>query len=98
MADDLNTPNLVAALSAPLKAMNDLCHTKAGRKAKDRLPRLHGLVRRGSGRSTGVTATWTSLTAGRTRLPLPDSGTWENLAAAPPIVAVSSIPTLNPKP
>ena len=32
LTDDLNTPLAVAAMSAPLKAMNDLLHTKkAGR-------------------------------------------------------------------
>ncbi|KAK3239443.1 hypothetical protein CYMTET_50635, partial [Cymbomonas tetramitiformis] len=40
MADDLNTPVVLATLSVPLKGMNDLLNTKAGRKAKDRQPRL----------------------------------------------------------
>jgi len=43
-ADDLNTPVVVAAVAEPLKAINDLLSTKAGRKAKDRLPRLHCLA------------------------------------------------------
>ena len=32
LLDDLNTPVAVSALSAPLKAANDLMTTKAGRK------------------------------------------------------------------
>lgn len=28
LCDDLNTPQAVSALSAPLKALNDLLHTK----------------------------------------------------------------------
>ena len=40
MCDDLNTPLALAALSAPLKAMNDLLSTKKGRKAKGRLHTL----------------------------------------------------------
>ena len=40
LADDLNTPQALAALSAPLKAANDLLTTKAGRKV-----RLRRLVR-----------------------------------------------------
>ena len=32
MCDDLNTPLALAALSAPLKAMNDLLSTKKGKK------------------------------------------------------------------
>jgi cysteinyl-tRNA synthetase len=32
LCDDLNTPQSVSALSAPLKALNDLMTTKAGRK------------------------------------------------------------------
>ena len=37
LADDLGTPAALAALSAPLKAANDLVHTKKGRKAAGRL-------------------------------------------------------------
>ncbi len=33
MRDDLNTPQTLSALSAPLKAMNDLLSTKKGKKA-----------------------------------------------------------------
>jgi cysteinyl-tRNA synthetase len=33
--DDLNTPQALAALSAPLKAANDLLSTKQGRKARE---------------------------------------------------------------
>jgi len=40
MCDDLNTPLALAALSAPLKAMNDLLTTKKGKKAKGRLHTL----------------------------------------------------------
>ncbi|KAL6756771.1 tRNA synthetases class I (C) catalytic domain-containing protein [Haematococcus lacustris] len=40
LLDDLNTPAALAALSAPLKAINDLLSTKAGRKAADRLQQL----------------------------------------------------------
>jgi cysteinyl-tRNA synthetase len=39
LADDLNTPQALAALSAPLKAANDLLTTKAGRKARALRPR-----------------------------------------------------------
>jgi cysteinyl-tRNA synthetase len=44
LADDMNTPLAVAALSAPLKAMNDLLHTKAGRKRPDRAATLASLA------------------------------------------------------
>ncbi|GIL80416.1 hypothetical protein Vretifemale_9621 [Volvox reticuliferus] len=37
LADDLNTPAAVSALSGPLKTINDLLTTKAGRKRPDRL-------------------------------------------------------------
>ncbi|MCO5561954.1 hypothetical protein L7F22_015580 [Adiantum nelumboides] len=37
MADDLLTPAVIAALSEPLKIMNDLLHTKQGRKDKSRV-------------------------------------------------------------
>ncbi|PNW89092.1 hypothetical protein CHLRE_01g069472v5 [Chlamydomonas reinhardtii] len=37
LADDLNTPAAVGALSAPLRTINDLLTTKAGRKRPDRL-------------------------------------------------------------
>lgn len=40
MCDDLNTPQAISALSAPLKAMNDLLSTKKGKKAKGRLQTL----------------------------------------------------------
>ena len=40
MCDDLNTPQALSALSAPLKAMNDLLSTKKGRKAAGRLDTL----------------------------------------------------------
>ena len=39
LADDLNTPQALAALSAPLKAANDLLTTKAGRKVRLRSSR-----------------------------------------------------------
>ncbi|EFJ50479.1 hypothetical protein VOLCADRAFT_58337 [Volvox carteri f. nagariensis] len=37
LADDLNTPAAVGALSGPLRTINDLMTTKAGRKRPDRL-------------------------------------------------------------
>ena len=40
MCDDLNTPQAISALSAPLKTVNDLLSTKKGRKAKGRLQTL----------------------------------------------------------
>jgi cysteinyl-tRNA synthetase len=40
LLDDLNTPGCVAALSGPLKAINDLLSTKAGRKHPQRLQLL----------------------------------------------------------
>ena len=40
MRDDLNTPQAISALSAPLKTMNDLLNTKKGRKAKEQLQTL----------------------------------------------------------
>lgn len=40
LSDDLNTPVAVAALSAPLKLMNDLLHTKKGKKQAGRLQAL----------------------------------------------------------
>lgn len=40
MCDDLNTPQAISALSAPLKTMNDLLSTKQGKKAKGRLQTL----------------------------------------------------------
>lgn len=36
LADDLNTPAAVGALSAPLRTINDLLTTKAGKKRPDR--------------------------------------------------------------
>jgi len=47
LADDLNTPLTVAALSAPLKAVNDLLTTKKGKKQPDRVHLLasyHGAM------------------------------------------------------
>jgi len=40
MNDDLNTPQVTAAISTPLKVMNELLHTKKGRKNKERIPQL----------------------------------------------------------
>ncbi|BDA41580.1 Cysteine-tRNA ligase [Coccomyxa sp. Obi] len=37
LCDDLNTPQAIAALSEPLKTLNDLLHTKKGKKAAGRL-------------------------------------------------------------
>ena len=34
LLDDLNTPQAIAALSAPLKTMNELLFTKKGKKAR----------------------------------------------------------------
>jgi len=42
--DDLNTPAVMAALSAPLKIMNDFMTTKAGKKAVGRLGALQSLL------------------------------------------------------
>jgi cysteinyl-tRNA synthetase len=47
LADDLNTPLTVAALSGPLKAVNDLLTTKKGKKQPDRahlLASYHGAM------------------------------------------------------
>lgn len=43
MEDDLHTSLVIAALSEPLKYMNDLIHTKKGRKDKFRIPSLRVL-------------------------------------------------------
>mmetsp|Transcript_23440 Transcript_23440/g.39213 ORF Transcript_23440/g.39213 Transcript_23440/m.39213 type:complete len:617 (+) Transcript_23440:218-2068(+) len=43
MNDDLNTPQVAAALSTPLKVINELLHTKKGRKTADRIPQLLAL-------------------------------------------------------
>lgn len=43
MADDLLTPAVIAALSEPLKIMNDLLHTKQGRQDKSRFVYLKAL-------------------------------------------------------
>lgn len=37
LADDLNTPSAVSALSGPLKTINDLLTTKAGKKQANRI-------------------------------------------------------------
>ena len=42
--DDLNTPAVMAALSAPLKSMNDFMTTKAGKKAVGRVGALKALL------------------------------------------------------
>ncbi|GAB4823355.1 hypothetical protein N2152v2_010401 [Parachlorella kessleri] len=42
LSDDLNTPLAVAALSSPLKLVNDLLHTKKGKKQAGRLQVLAG--------------------------------------------------------
>lgn len=44
LADDLNTPLVLAAFSPALKTLNDLMHTKQGKKSKDRVPVMRGLV------------------------------------------------------
>ena len=40
LADDVNTPAALAALAAPLAAVNELLTTKAGKKLPDRIPLL----------------------------------------------------------
>lgn len=44
LADDLNTNPAIAGLSDPLKRVNDLCHTKKGKKASGRLEELSSLL------------------------------------------------------
>ena len=44
LADDLNTPACLAALSSPLKTLNDLVSTKKGKKAVGRNVALHALI------------------------------------------------------
>jgi cysteinyl-tRNA synthetase len=44
LADDLNTPACLAALSSPLKTLNDLVSTKKGKKAVGRNVALHELI------------------------------------------------------
>lgn len=44
LRDDLNTPQAVAALSAPLKLLNDLLTTKKGKKAPGRVPAMRELT------------------------------------------------------
>jgi len=43
LADDLNTPLAIAAFSTPLKTLNDLLHTKKGRKQADRMAIMSSL-------------------------------------------------------
>lgn len=43
LRNDLNTPEVLSLLSAPLKAINDLCSTKQGKKHPGRLQTLAGL-------------------------------------------------------
>jgi len=40
LTDDLNTPAALSTLSAPLKAINDLLTTKAGKKNPNRWERM----------------------------------------------------------
>ena len=44
MDDDFNTPVLIAVLSEPLTTLNELMHTRKGRKRKGRLQTLAALV------------------------------------------------------
>ena len=44
LGDDLNTPLALAAFSPALKSMNDLIHTKKGKKRSDRLEILAGTM------------------------------------------------------
>lgn len=43
-ADDLNTPLVLAAFSPALKTLNDLVHTKKGKKSPDRITVMRGIV------------------------------------------------------
>ncbi|CAL5222511.1 g4885 [Coccomyxa viridis] len=43
LCDDLNTPQAIALLSEPLKMLNDLLHTKKGRKVEGRLTSIKAL-------------------------------------------------------
>ena len=43
VADDLNTPVVLASLSAPLKAVNDLLGSKKGKKAAGRVAAMRAL-------------------------------------------------------
>ncbi|XP_039117796.1 cysteine--tRNA ligase, chloroplastic/mitochondrial isoform X2 [Dioscorea cayenensis subsp. rotundata] len=45
MSDDLHTPVVLAALSEPLKTINDLLHTRKGRKQELRIESLYSLER-----------------------------------------------------
>ncbi|KAJ0984777.1 hypothetical protein J5N97_003133 [Dioscorea zingiberensis] len=45
MSDDLHTPIVLAALSEPLKTINDLLHTRKGRKQELRIESLYSLER-----------------------------------------------------
>ncbi len=44
LSDDLNTPLVLAAFSPALKTLNDLMHTKKGKKSKDRISVMRALV------------------------------------------------------
>lgn len=44
LADDLNTPLAIGAISQPLKVLNDFLHTRKGRKAKDRFVRMSSIL------------------------------------------------------
>lgn len=45
LADDLNTPLAIGAISQPLKVLNDLLHTRKGRKSKDRFVRMSSILK-----------------------------------------------------
>lgn len=45
LADDLSTPSVVASLAAPLKTLNDLLNTRAGRRRRDRVGTIAQLCR-----------------------------------------------------
>ena len=44
LSDDLNTPLVLAAFSPALKTLNDLIHTKKGKKRPDRIPVMRDIV------------------------------------------------------
>ncbi|KAI8107985.1 hypothetical protein M9434_006017 [Picochlorum sp. BPE23] len=44
LGDDLNTPLVLAAFSPALKTLNDLVHTKKGKKRQDRVPVMAGIL------------------------------------------------------
>jgi hypothetical protein len=87
LLDDLNTPSAVAALSAPLKTINDLLFTKAGKKAKGRLDTLAGIqqgIQQVSARLAGYQAscTWVQWLQMHWSAHTPAAHTWHSALAA----------------